>query len=149
MKARIAQLWQQVKRDTRRRLRRFLVWISRNVPPGLRFLLGLLLICGGVLGFLPVLGFWMIPLGIAVAALDTRIFWRWARAHLVARRDLWRLRRNGPAAPESAALEPAGEEAGAPRAGAQAAEAAPQTEGAEPESPEDAPDQAPPRRRIG
>lgn len=33
---------------------------------------GLLLIFAGVFGFLPILGFWMIPLGIAVAALDIR-----------------------------------------------------------------------------
>lgn len=53
-----------------------LVRIRKNVPPGLRLVLGLLLIAGGVLGFLPVLGFWMIPLGIAVALLDIRPVWR-------------------------------------------------------------------------
>jgi hypothetical protein len=41
-----------------------------NVPPGARSVLGVLLICGGVLGFLPILGFWMIPLGGALIALD-------------------------------------------------------------------------------
>ena len=29
-----------------------------------------LLIVGGVLGFLPILGFWMVPLGLALLALD-------------------------------------------------------------------------------
>lgn len=63
-----------------RRLRRRLqVWSGRRLPPGLRALTGLLLICGGVLGFLPVLGFWMIPLGLAVAALDVVPLWRWLR----------------------------------------------------------------------
>ncbi len=38
--------------------------------------LGLLLMLGGVFGFLPVLGFWMVPLGLAVAALDVVPFWR-------------------------------------------------------------------------
>ena len=47
-------------------------WIRRSVPRGLRLVIGLLLIVGGVLGFLPILGFWMIPLGIAIAALDVR-----------------------------------------------------------------------------
>lgn len=56
---------------------RALVKIRKRVPPGLRFLLGLLLIVGGVLGFLPVLGFWMIPLGILVASLDIRPLIRW------------------------------------------------------------------------
>ncbi len=32
--------------------------------------LGLLLIVFGFLGFLPILGFWMIPLGIAVLSYD-------------------------------------------------------------------------------
>ena len=58
------------------RLRRGLAVIRRRVPPGLRFLLGLLLIGLGFLGFLPVLGFWLIPLGIAVAALDIRALYR-------------------------------------------------------------------------
>jgi hypothetical protein len=61
-----------------------LVRINRTVPPGLRLLLGLLLIFGGILGFLPVLGFWMIPLGLAVAWLDIRAFWR-----------IWKARRGG------------------------------------------------------
>ena len=63
----------------RGRVKRALVWVRANVPPGLRLLLGLALIAGGVLGFLPVLGFWMIPLGAAVAALDIRPIWRWIR----------------------------------------------------------------------
>jgi hypothetical protein len=29
-----------------------------------------LLMCGGVLGFLPILGFWMFPLGLALLAID-------------------------------------------------------------------------------
>ncbi|WP_347313142.1 hypothetical protein [Defluviimonas sp. SAOS-178_SWC] len=58
------------------RLKRWLVRVRRKVPPGLRSLLGLLLVAGGVLGFLPVLGFWMIPLGILVIALDVKPLFR-------------------------------------------------------------------------
>lgn len=36
----------------------------------LRVLLGVLLVLGGLLGFLPVLGFWMVPVGIAVLSVD-------------------------------------------------------------------------------
>ncbi|WP_259400492.1 hypothetical protein [Roseovarius sp. SCSIO 43702] len=43
-----------------------------RVPFGLRFLMGVLLIIGGILSFLPVLGLWMLPLGVAVAALDVK-----------------------------------------------------------------------------
>jgi hypothetical protein len=50
--------------------KRALRWGDRRVPPGLRSLLGLLLMAAGVLGFLPVLGFWMLPIGAALIALD-------------------------------------------------------------------------------
>lgn len=49
---------------------RTLVWGNNHVPPGLRTLLGFLFMLGGVFGFLPVLGFWMFPLGVAFVALD-------------------------------------------------------------------------------
>ncbi|MGR3322435.1 MAG: hypothetical protein ACU0DK_10935 [Pseudooceanicola sp.] len=58
------------------RLRRAQVRVRRTLPPGLRLVVGILLICGGVLGFLPILGFWMIPLGVAVAALDVAPLYR-------------------------------------------------------------------------
>ena len=58
------------RRSLKGRTRRFQVHVRRRVPPGLRLVLGLLLIIGGILGFLPILGFWMIPLGVAVAMLD-------------------------------------------------------------------------------
>ncbi|WP_093921829.1 hypothetical protein [Sulfitobacter brevis] len=66
----------------RQRLNRFLAWVRLRVPFGLRLLLGIVLICGGLLGFLPILGFWMIPLGIAVAALDIKpMLRRWRNRH--------------------------------------------------------------------
>lgn len=59
---------------TRRKIaeavRRAVRWGHAKVPPGVRSLLGLLLIVGGFLGFLPVLGFWMVPVGAALVALD-------------------------------------------------------------------------------
>ncbi len=60
-------------------LRSALETVRRRVPPGLRFLLGLLLVIGGGFGFLPILGFWMIPLGVAVMALDIRPLIAWFR----------------------------------------------------------------------
>ncbi len=48
-----------------------------------RILVGLALVVGGMLGFLPVLGFWMIPLGILVMFFEVpwvRERWRQARA---------------------------------------------------------------------
>ncbi len=50
--------------------------IRRHVPPGWRWPIGLVLVCLGVVGFLPVLGFWMIPLGLVVMGMDLRAAWR-------------------------------------------------------------------------
>ncbi len=69
------------------RNRRFRHWLSRidglfravarsalqlgeRLPPGVRSVVGLSLMVGGVLGFLPVLGFWMFPAGVAMLSLD-------------------------------------------------------------------------------
>jgi hypothetical protein len=48
---------------------RTLRWGQRYLPPGVRTLVGVALMVGGVLGFLPILGFWMLPLGIAITSL--------------------------------------------------------------------------------
>jgi purine-cytosine permease-like protein len=45
----------------------------------LRIALGCLLILGGLLGFLPVLGFWMVPLGVLVLAADFPVARRLSR----------------------------------------------------------------------
>lgn len=69
----------------RRLILRWLVRIRRWVPPGLRLPVGLLLMVGGVLGILPVLGFWMLPLGFAVAMLDLKPLCAWARSRAARR----------------------------------------------------------------
>ena len=51
-------------------LQRAVLWGERKVSPGVRTLLGIVLIVAGFFGFLPILGFWMIPLGAAFIALD-------------------------------------------------------------------------------
>lgn len=49
---------------------RLVRWAQRRLPPGVRTLLGILIMAGGLLGFLPILGFWMFPLGAALAITD-------------------------------------------------------------------------------
>ena len=49
---------------------RTLRWGYNHVPTGVRSVIGLLFMVGGVFGFLPILGFWMLPLGVALIALD-------------------------------------------------------------------------------
>ena len=45
-------------------------WLKTPSSRWMRVPLALLLIVGGVLGFLPVLGFWMVPLGLLLLAID-------------------------------------------------------------------------------
>ncbi|MEQ9144928.1 MAG: hypothetical protein RLO08_11275 [Parvibaculaceae bacterium] len=45
----------------------------------IRIGLGVLLVFGGILGFLPVLGFWMIPLGMVILSVDLHFVRRWRR----------------------------------------------------------------------
>ena len=49
---------------------RVLMWAKTKLPLGVRSVVGLLFMVGGVFGFLPILGFWMFPLGLALIALD-------------------------------------------------------------------------------
>ena len=56
----------------------------------LRIGIGILLVAFGILGFLPVLGFWMIPLGLLVLSIDLPIVRRWRRQLTV-----WWHRRQG------------------------------------------------------
>lgn len=80
--------WAEIKKRTLRIVARVRHWTRGHVPFGLRLPLGLVIIALGFLGFLPVLGFWMIPVGVAVAALDVAPMWRWARDHLSPREAL-------------------------------------------------------------
>ena len=72
-------------------IRRAVEWGERRVPPGVRSLVGLLCVAGGVVGFLPILGFWMLPVGLALIALDIpplrRRLLAWARRHDAADND--------------------------------------------------------------
>ena len=59
---------------------------TRYIPPIVRLVLGIILVFLGFLGFLPVLGFWMIPLGLALIATDIPPFARWIKKELDSRR---------------------------------------------------------------
>ena len=49
--------------------------LKTHPNPWLRKTVGILFVIGGLLGFLPILGYWMIPVGLALLAVD----WPWAR----------------------------------------------------------------------
>ena len=72
-------------------------WVEHLRQPSaswVRVPLGILLVLGGLLGFLPVLGFWMVPLGLLLLALDVALLRRPTARMLVGGERLWgRLRR--------------------------------------------------------
>jgi hypothetical protein len=48
----------------------FLGWLWQPRLHWVRIPIGVVLILGGIVGFLPILGFWMIPLGLIIMAKD-------------------------------------------------------------------------------
>lgn len=70
---------------------------KKIMPPSRigRIVVGVLLIIGGMLGFLPVLGFWMIPLGVFVLSVDFAFIRKWRRQFEVRVMRWWRARRVG------------------------------------------------------
>ncbi len=53
----------------------------KNLPKNrvIRITLGILFIIGGILGALPILGFWMFPIGLLFLSVDFAIARRWRR----------------------------------------------------------------------
>lgn len=47
-----------------------MAWMRKPSSRWLRFPVGVLLIAGGLLGFLPILGFWMLIPGLLLLAID-------------------------------------------------------------------------------
>jgi hypothetical protein len=50
---------------------------------GLRIAIGVVLVILGIFGFLPILGFWMIPLGLLVLSYEFATVRRWRRRAVV------------------------------------------------------------------
>ena len=62
----------------------------KSHPRWVRIPLGILLVFGGILGALPVLGFWMIPLGLILLSVD----FPWAKRALAHLKLAWRRIKN-------------------------------------------------------
>jgi hypothetical protein len=75
-------------------LREWLAHLRRPSASWVRVPLGILLVIGGLLSILPVLGIWMLPLGLVLLALDVVLLRRPTARMLVIGERLWsRLRR--------------------------------------------------------
>jgi hypothetical protein len=70
-------------------IRRAYEWLRKPGRIWLRIPLALLLIAGGFLGFLPILGFWMVPLGAVLLAEDVPFLRRPTMRALAAVQGWW------------------------------------------------------------
>ena len=80
----------RVERKYPGRFAHFLHWIRQPAARWVRIPLALALIGGGFLGFVPLLGFWMLPLGLVVLALDLPLLRRPMRRLIVCSERRWR-----------------------------------------------------------
>ena len=60
----------ELKREIEIMARKVTRWSYDHLPPGIRSIVGALFFIGGCFGFLPILGFWMIPVGVMLIMLD-------------------------------------------------------------------------------
>lgn len=69
--------------------------IKNNIPNNRtgRLIVGILLVFFGILGFLPVVGFWMIPLGLLVLSVDFPVVRRLRRRYEVKLGRWWQKRK--------------------------------------------------------
>lgn len=73
----------------------FSAWVRHLRHPSMSWVrvpLGILLVCGGVLSFLPFLGVWMLPLGLILLALDVALLRRPTAQAVVSGERWWRRR---------------------------------------------------------
>ncbi|HET6631957.1 MAG TPA: hypothetical protein VFG73_04535 [Rhodanobacteraceae bacterium] len=64
-------------------------WLRRPSSRWVRIPAGVLLIIGGIFGFLPILGLWMLPLGLLLLAQDLPFLQRPMRIALIATKRRW------------------------------------------------------------
>jgi hypothetical protein len=71
---------------------RAMAWLISPAATLLRLPLAVLFIVGGIFSFLPVLGVWMLPLGILLIAVDVALVRRWVVKSWPWVESRWRLR---------------------------------------------------------
>jgi len=82
----------------------------------LRIALGVILVLAGALGgWLPILGFWMVPLGLVILSVDMPSVRRWRRKTTVAILSWWRGRKDRKSRPGGAQLAVASDARDKPR----------------------------------
>ena len=71
------------------RVQHGVTWLREPRRKKVRLPLSFLFILGGFLGFLPILGFWMLPLGLLLLAEDVPVVKRPTMRALGAVQDVW------------------------------------------------------------
>ena len=103
-RAELARYFEVIHRRVPIRAARFIRWLRKPSSFWIRLLVAFLLVLGGVFSFLPILGFWMLPLGLLFIAQDVPILQmplanalRWIESKWKRLREAWRKRqsRNG------------------------------------------------------
>lgn len=92
----LERLVERLKQKMPDRLARVIAWLVGPSAILIRLPLALLFIAGGIFSFLPVLGVWMLPLGILLIAVDVPFVRRWVIRtwpKVEARWRLWRAKR--------------------------------------------------------
>jgi hypothetical protein len=72
-KAELNRYFEMIDRRVPMRVSQFIRWLRKPSSFAVRLLVALLLILGGFFSFLPVLGLWMLPLGLLFIAQDIPI----------------------------------------------------------------------------
>lgn len=65
-----------------------------HLPKPVRIVVGVVFVLFGLVGFLPILGFWMVPVGLAILAIDIPIVKKLLHRMMTAFLK-WRRRRRG------------------------------------------------------
>src|ERR1700754_90192 len=72
-KAELNRYFEMIHRRVPIRVSQFIRWLRKPSSFAVRLVVALLLIVGGLFSFLPVLGLWMLPLGLLFMAQDVPI----------------------------------------------------------------------------
>lgn len=65
-----------------------------HLPKPVRIVVGILFVLFGLVGFLPILGFWMVPVGLGILAIDIPIVKKFVH-RVVTAFNQWRRKRRG------------------------------------------------------
>jgi hypothetical protein len=99
---RLDRQWKRLSRELPESAARRLGWLRRRNARRVRVPAGILLLFGGVFGFLPVLGFWMLPLGLLLLSQDVPFLKRPAGRALVWCNRTWQKQKRRWRGPDSA-----------------------------------------------